>query len=73
MKSGSYDLLTNELGITPEVLDIVLEAEDEIRTRFLDLDDIKAYVNKADTLIYNDSEKCSTIEPGYFGGGYNDL
>ena len=50
---------------------IVLSTDEEINGKYLD--DIKAYVNKAYTLIYNDSEKCSTIEPGYFGGGYNDL
>lgn len=50
---------------------IVLSTDEEINGKYLD--DIKAYVNKAYTLIYNDSEKCSTIEPGYFGGEYNDL
>ena len=50
---------------------IVLSTDEEINGKYLD--DIKAYVNKAYTLIYNDYEKCSTIEPGYFGGGYNDL
>lgn len=50
---------------------IVLSTDEEINGKYLD--DIKAYVNKAYTLIYNDSDKCSTIEPGYFGGGYNDL
>ena len=50
---------------------IVLSTDEEINGKYLD--DIKAYVNKAYTLVYNDSEKCSTIEPGYFGGGYNDL
>lgn len=50
---------------------IVLSTDEEINGKYLD--DIKAYVNKAYTLIYNDFEKCSTIEPGYFGGGYNDL
>ena len=50
---------------------IVLSTDEEINGKYLD--DIKSYVNKAYTLIYNDSEKCSTIEPGYFGGAYNDL
>ena len=50
---------------------IILSTDEEINGKYLD--DIKGYVNKAYTLIYNDSEKCSTIEPGYFGGGYNDL
>lgn len=50
---------------------IVLSTDEEINGKYLD--DIKAYVNKAYTLIYNDSEKCSTIEPGYFGGEYNDM
>lgn len=45
---------------------IVLSTDEEINGKYLD--DIKEYVNKAYTLIYNDSEKCSTIEPGYFGG-----
>ena len=50
---------------------IVLSTDEEINGKYLE--DIKEYVNKAYTLIYNDSEKCSTIKPGYFGGGYNDL
>lgn len=50
---------------------IVLSTDEEINGKYLN--DIKVYVNKAYTLIYNDSEKCSTIEPGYFGGRYNDL
>lgn len=50
---------------------IVLSTDEEINGKYLD--DIKEYVNKAYTLIYNDSEKCSKIEPGYFGGKYNDL
>lgn len=50
---------------------IVLSTDEEINGKYLD--DIKSYVNKAYTIIYNDSEKYSTIEPGYFGGGYNDL
>lgn len=50
---------------------IVLSTDEEINGKYLE--DIKEYVNKAYTLIYDDSEKCSTIEPGYFGGGYNDL
>ena len=45
--------------------------DEEINGKYLE--DIKEYVNKAYTLIYNDSEKCSSITPGYFGGGYNDL
>ena len=43
MKSGSYHLLTNELGISPVVLDTVLEAEKDISGKFSELDDIKAY------------------------------
>lgn len=50
---------------------IVLSTDEEINGKYLD--DINEYVNKAYTLVYDDSKKCSTIEPGYFGGGYNDL
>lgn len=50
---------------------IVLSTDEEINGKYLE--DIKEFVNKAYTLIYNDSEKCSTIKPGYFGGAYNDL
>ena len=72
MKSGSYDLLTNELGITPEVLDIVLEAEDEIRTRFLDLDDIKAY-NQYKVLDVFRKCRISDVHFGWNTGyGYDD-
>lgn len=50
---------------------IVLSTDEEISGKYLS--DIKEYINKTYTLIYNDAEKCSTIEPGYFGGEYNDL
>lgn len=72
MKSGSYGLLTNELGITPEVLDIVLEAEDEIRERFLYLDDIKAY-NQYKVLDVFRKCRISDVHFGWNTGyGYDD-
>lgn len=41
--NSSYDLLTGRLGITPRVLDLVLEAEESVRARFEKMDDIKTY------------------------------
>ena len=45
---------------------IVLSTDEEIHGEYLD--DIREYVNVAYTLAYNEKEKCSSIEPGYFGG-----
>lgn len=45
---------------------IVLSTDEEVYGQYLE--DIKSYVNDSYTLIYDDSEKCSSIRPGYFGG-----
>ena len=46
---------------------IVLSTDEEIYGKYLD--DIQSYVNTYYTLIYNESEQCSSIVPGYFGEG----
>ena len=46
---------------------IVLSTDEEINGKYLD--DIREYVNTTYTLIYDETEKCSSINPGYFGGG----
>lgn len=43
MQKNTYDLLTGELGISPEILKLVEEAEESIKDKFEELDDIKAY------------------------------
>lgn len=45
---------------------IVLSTDEEVYGQYLQ--DIKSYVNDSYTLIYDDAEKCSSIQPGYFGG-----
>ena len=45
---------------------IVLPTDEEIHGQYLD--DIREYVNAAYTLVYDEEEKCSSINPGYFGG-----
>ena len=45
---------------------IVLSTDEEVYGQYLE--DIKSYVNDSYTLIYDDTEKCSSIRPGYFGG-----
>ena len=46
---------------------IVLSTDEEINGKYLD--DISEYVNASYTLVYNETEKYSSICPGYFGGG----
>lgn len=41
--NSTRDLLTGRLGISPAVLDLVLEAEESVRGQFAKLDDIKEY------------------------------
>lgn len=45
---------------------IVLSTDEEINGKYLK--DIKEYVNTTYTLVYNETEKCTNIIPGYFGG-----
>lgn len=45
---------------------IVLSTDEEINGKYLD--DIREYVNAAYTLVYDETEKCSSIQEGYFGG-----
>lgn len=45
---------------------IVLSTDEEITGKYLD--DIRSYVNQTYTLVYNESEKSSSIHAGYFGG-----
>lgn len=45
---------------------IVLSTDEEINGKYLE--DISEYVNSSFTLVYDESQKCSSINPGYFGG-----
>lgn len=45
---------------------IVLSTDEEINGKYLE--DIRKYVNTSYTLVYDEVEKCSNIQPGYFGG-----
>lgn len=46
---------------------IVLSTDEEVYGQYLE--DIKDHVNACYTLVYHEDEKCSSIQPGYFGGG----
>lgn len=48
---------------------IVLSTDEEIGGKYLN--DIRDYVNAAYTLLYDETEKCSSIYPGYFGGEFS--
>jgi cystathionine beta-lyase family protein involved in aluminum resistance len=41
--SSTTQLLTEKMGIDPEIMDLVTEAEEELRGVFAELDDIMAY------------------------------
>lgn len=45
---------------------IVLSTDEEIYGKYLE--DIREYVNTSYTLVYDESQKYSSIVPGYFGG-----
>ena len=47
---------------------IVLSTDEEIGGKYLN--DIREYVNTAYTLVYDETEKCSSIHQGYFGGEF---
>ena len=50
----------------PVLVATVPSTDEEIHGQYLD--DIREYVNAAYTLVYDEEEKCSSINPGYFGG-----
>lgn len=71
-KSGSYRLLTEELGVSPEILDIVLEAEKSLSEQFRELDDIKEY-NQYKVLDVFRKCRISDVHFGWNTGyGYDD-
>ena len=45
---------------------IVLSTDEEINGKYLN--DIKDYINSTYTLVYDEEDKCTSINPGYFGG-----
>lgn len=45
---------------------IVLSTDEEIAGKYLE--DLKNYINASFTLVYDETKKCSSIQPGYFGG-----
>ncbi len=47
---------------------LVLSTDEEVNGKYLD--DIRKYLVSTYTLVYDEEEKCSTIEDGYFGGRY---
>lgn len=50
---------------------IVLSTDEEINGRYLK--DIEEYVNAVFTLVYDETEKSTSINPGYFGGNHYDM
>ncbi len=70
--NSSYSLLTERLGIAPQVLDLVMEAEKSIRGQFDRLDDIKTY-NQYKVLDVFRSCRISDVHFGWNTGyGYDD-
>lgn len=43
MQKNTYELLTEKMGISPEIIQIIDQAEDTIKEAFLELDDIMAF------------------------------
>ncbi len=72
MQQNTYKLLTEELKISPKVLDIINEAEKEIEGQFAYLDDIMAY-NQYKVLTAFQENRISDSHFAYNTGyGYDD-
>ena len=72
MQQNTYKLLTEELRISPKVLDIINEAEKEIEGQFAYLDDIMAY-NQYKVLTAFQENRISDSHFAYNTGyGYDD-
>ncbi|MBQ0078289.1 MAG: methionine gamma-lyase family protein [Eubacterium sp.] len=72
MQSNTYKLLTENLGISPKVLEIIDKAEEAVATKFEALDDIMAY-NQYKVLDAFQKNNMSDTNFGWNTGyGYDD-
>ncbi|WP_312355598.1 methionine gamma-lyase family protein [Aminipila sp.] len=72
MQKNTYELLTNKMGISPEVMEIINKAEAEVTDLFADLDDIMAF-NQYKVLEAFQKNKISDMHFGWNTGyGYDD-
>ncbi|MBN7772513.1 aminotransferase class I/II-fold pyridoxal phosphate-dependent enzyme [Clostridium aminobutyricum] len=72
MQKNTYDLLTTKMGISPEIIEIIDEAEEQIKNTFLELDDIMAY-NQYKVLEAFQKNKISDMHFSWNTGyGYDD-
>lgn len=72
MRQNTYQLLTKELQIDPKVLDLVSQAEDEIREEFEILDDIMAYNQYKVLTAFQENRISDTHLAWNTGYGYDD-
>ncbi|MCB6993749.1 methionine gamma-lyase family protein [bacterium 210820-DFI.6.37] len=72
MRQNTYQLLTKELQIDPKVLDLVSQAEDEIREEFEILDDIMAYNQYKVLTAFQENRISDTHFAWNTGYGYDD-
>ena len=72
MRKNTYQLLSEELGVSPKVLDRIEQAESDIRGEFDSLDDIMAY-NQYKVLDSFQRARLSDMHFGWNTGyGYDD-
>lgn len=72
MRKNTYQLLSEELGVSPKVLDRIEQAESDIRGEFDSLDDIMAY-NQYKVLTAFQNNRISDMHFSWNTGyGYND-
>lgn len=72
MQQNTYKLLTEELKISPKVLDIINEAEKEIEGEFEKLDDIMAYNQYKVLTAFQQNRISDTHFAWNTGYGYDD-
>jgi len=73
MHNNSYELLTNHLGISPNVLNAVNKAEEELKDIFDPLDDIMAFNQYKVLLAFQENRVSSSHFAWNTGYGFNDL
>lgn len=72
MQQNTYKLLTEELNIAPKVLDLISQAEEEIKSEFDVLDDIMAYNQYKVLTAFQKNRISDTHFSWNTGYGYDD-
>ena len=72
MHNNSYELLTTKLGISPNVLNAINKAEDEIKDIFESLDDIMAFNQYKVLQVFQENRVSDSHFSWNTGYGYND-